>query len=59
MKRARDIFPGLRPVTMKAGSAEGVVDDTVIFGYDFYLVGHKGIADETVAALEPGDRRPS
>lgn len=51
MKRARDIFPGLRPVTMKAGSAEGVVDDTVIFGYDFYLVGHKGLADDVVEAI--------
>jgi len=44
-------FPGLRPMTFKKGSTEGIVEDTTIFVYDFYLLTHAKMADETVYTL--------
>ncbi len=44
-------FPGLRPMTFKKGSAEGIVEDTTIFVYDFYLLTHAKMPDETIYTL--------
>ena len=48
MKRARDAFPGLRPVKLAAGSHDGVTEDAWAFGYDFYLVTHAQASDDMV-----------
>jgi TRAP transporter TAXI family solute receptor len=51
MKRAYDIFPGVRAVLAKANSAEGVVEDTQVFGFDFYFVTNAMLPDDAVYAV--------
>jgi TRAP transporter TAXI family solute receptor len=46
--RARQHFPGVRPVKMPAGSADGIIEDTWVLTYDFYLVTNAKAPDEYV-----------
>jgi len=53
--RARKVFPGVRAVKLPAGSTDGIVEDTWVLGYDFYLITHAKQNDasvyETVKAI--------
>lgn len=48
VKAAREHFVGLRAVKTKAGATEGVINDTVVFHYDFYLLAGKSVSDDVV-----------
>lgn len=48
--RARQAFPGVRPAKIPAGSADGIVEDTWMLSYDFYLVSHAMAGDDVVYA---------
>jgi len=48
--RARKVFPGVRPVKLAAGSTDGIVEDTWVLGYDFYLVTNAMQSEESVYA---------
>lgn len=51
MDEARKHFIGMRAKTFKKGSAEGIIEDTPIFVYDFYMLSHAGLPEETVYTL--------
>lgn len=51
---ARKHFVGMRSKLFKKGSAEGIVEDSQIFIYDFYLLTHAGISDDIVYTLVKG-----
>jgi TRAP transporter TAXI family solute receptor len=51
VERARQHFVGLRVMNLKAGSADGVPVDMPVFVYDFYLLTHAGLSDDTVYTL--------
>ena len=51
VKRAHDVFPGVRAVLAKANSAEGVLEDTHVFGFDFYFVANADVPDDAVYAV--------
>ncbi len=48
MKRAREAFPGLRPVKLTPGSYDAVAEDTWAFSYDFYLVSNAQTSDDVI-----------
>lgn len=48
MARAREHFPGVRPLMIKGGSTEGAAEDVNIFSFDFYLATHAGVPDQIV-----------
>ena len=45
-RRMAEIYPGSYPSIVKAGSATGIVKDTVVLTNDIYLVGSKHMGDE-------------
>jgi uncharacterized protein len=48
--RARAVFPGVRAVKLPAGTTDGIIEDTWVLGYDFYLVTHAQLNDAAVYA---------
>lgn len=48
--RARKVFPGVRAVKLPAGTTDGIIEDTWVLGYDFYLVTHAQMNDAAVYA---------
>ena len=51
MDAARKHFIGMRAKLFKKGAAEGILQDQYVMVYDFYMLTHAGIADETVYTL--------
>jgi len=50
-KRMADIYPGSYPSVVKAGTATGVVKDTVFLTNDIYLVAAKEMSDEAAREI--------
>ena len=50
-ERIKKAVPGYYLSTVKAGSSTGIVEDTCVFTYDIYLVGHKALPDALVHAV--------
>lgn len=46
--RIKKAVPGYYLSTVKAGSSTGIVEDTCVYTYDIYLVGHKALPDAVV-----------
>ncbi|MBI2960872.1 MAG: TAXI family TRAP transporter solute-binding subunit [Betaproteobacteria bacterium] len=46
-----EVYPGSYPLTVKAGSATGVVNDVAMLTNDIYLVGAKEMNDEAAYAI--------
>ncbi|MGE3245831.1 MAG: TAXI family TRAP transporter solute-binding subunit [Beijerinckiaceae bacterium] len=51
MDAARKEFTGMRAKLFKKGSAEGILQDQHVMVYDFYMLSHAGMAEETVYTL--------
>lgn len=51
VERARAHFIGMRAKAVKKGEAEGIIEDQHIFIYDFYLLTHAAMNEETVYTL--------
>jgi TRAP transporter TAXI family solute receptor len=47
-ERIKKAVPGYYLSTVKAGSSTGIVEDTCVYTYDIYLVGHKALPDPVV-----------
>ena len=50
-KRFRESFPTGRPVLVPKGASFGIVEDTWVWQYDFYLVTGKQMTDERIHAI--------
>ena len=50
-KRLRQAVPGYYTRVVKGGTATGIVEDTCLTAYDFYLVTNKALADHVVATV--------
>ncbi len=46
--RIKKAVPGYYLSVVKAGSSTGIVEDTCVYTYDIYLVGHKALPDAVV-----------
>jgi TRAP transporter TAXI family solute receptor len=46
--RIKKAVPGYYLSVVKGGSTTGVTEDTCVYTYDIYLVGHKGLSDAAV-----------
>jgi len=47
-ERIKKAVPGYYLSIVKAGSSTGIVEDTCVYTYDIYLVGHKALPDAVV-----------
>jgi TRAP-type uncharacterized transport system substrate-binding protein len=47
-ERIKKAVPGYYLSTVKGGSSTGIVEDTCVYTYDIYFVGHKGLPDAAV-----------
>ncbi len=52
--RIRKAVPGYALTTLKAGAYTGIVEDTCVFYYDLYLIGHKALPDAVVQTVLKG-----
>ena len=51
LERIKKAVPGYYLSTVKAGSSNGIVEDTCTFTYDIYFIGHKGLSDSAVLSM--------
>src|SRR5688572_20611782 len=51
LERIKKAVPGYYLSTVKAGSSNGIVEDTCTFTYDIYFIGHKGLSDPAVLSM--------
>ena len=54
LARIKKAVPGYYLSIVKAGSSSGIVEDTCVYTYDIYFVGHKGLSDALVKTVLKG-----
>lgn len=50
-KKMAEVYPGSYPITVKAGTATGVVNDVAMLTNDIYLVGSKDLSNDAAYAI--------
>lgn len=48
--RVRKSVPGYSTTTLKSGFSTGIIGDTCVLTFDIYMLGHKGLSNDTVTA---------